>query len=101
MAERTAGPLVKLVEFLTSTDPARLLTFRREYEAIVADYFEDNTVPGLSAHACDQDLNGPPGTRRRLRVFRVGARRIGLHGLDSTPHIGECFSVFLPISRHV
>ncbi|SRR5579871_1232625 len=44
MAERTAGPLVKLVEFLTSTDPARLLTFRREYEAIIADYFEDNTV---------------------------------------------------------
>jgi SAM-dependent methyltransferase len=43
-AERTAGPLVKLVESLTSTDPARLVTFRGEYEAIVADYFEDNTV---------------------------------------------------------
>ena len=44
MAERTAGPLVKIVESLTSTDPARLATFRREYEATVADYFEDNTV---------------------------------------------------------
>jgi SAM-dependent methyltransferase len=44
MAERAAGPLVKLVEFLTSTDPARLVSFRREYEAIVADYFEDNIV---------------------------------------------------------
>jgi SAM-dependent methyltransferase len=44
MAERTIGPMVKLVEFLTSTDPARLATFRREYEGIVADYFEDNFV---------------------------------------------------------
>lgn len=44
VAERTAGPLIKLVGFLTSTDPARLAAFRREYEAIVADYFEDNTV---------------------------------------------------------
>ncbi len=44
IAERTAGPLVKLVEFLTATDPARLVTFRREYDAIVADYFENNTV---------------------------------------------------------
>jgi hypothetical protein len=43
-AERTAGPLVKLVDSLTATDPARLAAFRREYEAIVAEYFEDNTV---------------------------------------------------------
>ncbi len=44
ISERTAGPLVKLVEFLAATDPARLAAFRREYDAIVADYFEDNTV---------------------------------------------------------
>jgi SAM-dependent methyltransferase len=44
MAERTAGPLVKLVESLTATDPARLAAFRREFEAIVADYFQDNTI---------------------------------------------------------
>jgi SAM-dependent methyltransferase len=44
MAERTGGPLVKLVESLTATDPARLAAFRREFETIVADYFEDNTV---------------------------------------------------------
>jgi SAM-dependent methyltransferase len=44
MTERTAGPLVKLTESLTATDPARLAAFRREFEAIVADYFEDNTV---------------------------------------------------------
>jgi SAM-dependent methyltransferase len=44
MAERTAGPLVKLVASLTATDPARLAAFRREFEAIVADYFQDNTI---------------------------------------------------------
>jgi SAM-dependent methyltransferase len=44
IAERTAGPLVKLIESLTASDPARLAAFRREFEAIVADYFEDNTV---------------------------------------------------------
>ena len=44
MTERTAGPVLKLVESLTATDPARLAAFRREFEAIVADYFEDNSV---------------------------------------------------------
>jgi SAM-dependent methyltransferase len=44
MFERTAGPVVKLVESLTTTDPARHATFRREYEALVAVYLEDNTV---------------------------------------------------------
>jgi SAM-dependent methyltransferase len=44
MAERTGGPVVKLVESLAATDPARLAAFRREFEAIVADYFEDNTI---------------------------------------------------------
>ena len=43
-AERTAGPLIKLVESLAATDPDRLAAFRREFEAIVAEYFEDNTV---------------------------------------------------------
>jgi SAM-dependent methyltransferase len=44
MFERTAGPFVTLVESLTKTDPARLAAFRREFDAIVTDYFEDNTV---------------------------------------------------------
>jgi len=44
MAERTAGPLVKLVEALAASDPARLDQFRREYEAIAAEYFDDNVV---------------------------------------------------------
>jgi SAM-dependent methyltransferase len=42
--ERTAGPIVKLVESLASSDPSKLATFRREYDALVAEYFEENTV---------------------------------------------------------
>jgi SAM-dependent methyltransferase len=42
--ERTAGPVLKLVESLTSADPARLETFRREYEALVSEYWSDNLV---------------------------------------------------------
>ena len=42
--EKTAGPVLKLVELLTATDPARLETYRREFEATVADYFVDNIV---------------------------------------------------------
>jgi SAM-dependent methyltransferase len=41
--ERTAGPMLKLVEMLSS-DPARLAQFRREYDALIAPYFEDNVV---------------------------------------------------------
>jgi hypothetical protein len=42
--ERTAGPLLKLVESLGTSDPGRLAQFRREYDALVAPYFEDNVV---------------------------------------------------------
>jgi len=42
--EKTAGPILKIVESLSSTDPAKLETYRREFEATVADYFEDNFV---------------------------------------------------------
>ena len=42
--EHTAGPMLKLVETLSATDPKRLEEFRREYEALVAPYFEDNIV---------------------------------------------------------
>lgn len=44
MFERTAGPVLKLVEQLTASDPARLSEFRREYEALAAEYFQDNLV---------------------------------------------------------
>jgi SAM-dependent methyltransferase len=42
--ERTAGPIVKLVEALTASDPGRLAAFRREYDALSAEYFEDNLI---------------------------------------------------------
>jgi len=41
--EHTAGPMLKLVEWLAS-DPGRLAQFRAEYDALVAPYFEDNVV---------------------------------------------------------
>jgi SAM-dependent methyltransferase len=42
--EGTAGPMVKLVESLSISDPARLARFREEYDALVAPYFEDNVI---------------------------------------------------------
>jgi len=42
--ERTAGPMLKLVESIGRSDPARLAQFRREYDALIAPYFEDNIV---------------------------------------------------------
>jgi len=42
--ERTAGPTLKLVQTLAATDPAKLAEFRREFDAIVGDFFELNTT---------------------------------------------------------
>lgn len=42
MGERASGTLARLVRSLEAGDPARLAEFRREYDAIVADYFEMN-----------------------------------------------------------
>jgi SAM-dependent methyltransferase len=42
--ERTAGPMLKLVEMLSESDPQRLAQFRREYDALIEPYFEDNIV---------------------------------------------------------
>ncbi|MPZ19453.1 MAG: methyltransferase domain-containing protein [Luteitalea sp.] len=44
MLERTSGQVMKLVESLTAADPARLATFRRELDELIAGYFEDNLV---------------------------------------------------------
>ena len=39
------------------TDPNRLAQFRREYEAPIAPYFDDNRrSPGLSTYARDENL---------------------------------------------
>jgi SAM-dependent methyltransferase len=42
--ERAAGPVTKLVASLSAQDPDRLRAYRAEFDAIVADYFEDNVV---------------------------------------------------------
>ena len=42
--ERTAGPMLKLVESLSATDPAKLAQYRREYDALVMPYFENNQI---------------------------------------------------------
>lgn len=42
--EQSAGPVIKLVETLAANDPSKLASFRREYDAIAAEYFQDNAV---------------------------------------------------------
>jgi SAM-dependent methyltransferase len=42
--ERMAGPILRVVELLSTSDPARLEEFRRETETLIAEYFEDNLV---------------------------------------------------------
>lgn len=42
--EKTAGPVIRLVEMYEKSDPARLAEFRREYDALAAQYFTDNAV---------------------------------------------------------
>lgn len=44
MMERTAGPVIKLVEMLSSENPAHLAMFRKEYETLVSQYLEDNII---------------------------------------------------------
>src|SRR5438477_623032 len=44
MTERTAGPLLKLVESLSVADPPKLATFRQEVDALAAEYFDDNIL---------------------------------------------------------
>ncbi len=43
-SERTAGPVVKLVETLSAKDPAALARFRSEYESLAIEYTEDNLL---------------------------------------------------------
>jgi SAM-dependent methyltransferase len=42
--ERTVGPLIKLVEMLSASDPARLAQMRAEFEALAAEYLHDNIL---------------------------------------------------------
>ena len=43
-AEKSAGATVRVVAALQDSDPAKLERFRREFEAISAEYFEDNLL---------------------------------------------------------
>lgn len=42
--ERTAGPIIKIIEELAASDPPRLQAFRAEFDAAVAPYIRDNVV---------------------------------------------------------
>ena len=42
--ERTAGPVLMLVEALEQGDPARLAEFRREFDTLAGSYFEMNMM---------------------------------------------------------
>src|SRR5262245_10312288 len=42
--ERSSGVAQVVVQTLQKTDPARLASYRREYEALVAEFFDANTV---------------------------------------------------------
>lgn len=42
--EKVSGPIVKLVEYLSEHDPAKLERFRADYEALAEEYFEDNML---------------------------------------------------------
>ncbi|MFN8588168.1 MAG: class I SAM-dependent methyltransferase [Candidatus Eisenbacteria bacterium] len=42
--ERTAGPVIKLVEACATADPAKLAEYRREFDALAGEYLELNQV---------------------------------------------------------
>ena len=42
--ERSSGPMIKMVEALSATNPDKLRAFRQEFDAIVAQYLHDNVV---------------------------------------------------------
>jgi hypothetical protein len=44
VVERTAGPVIRVVEMLGTSDPEKLQTFRSELEALTSEYFENNVV---------------------------------------------------------
>jgi SAM-dependent methyltransferase len=43
-SERSAGPLVRLVAELSASDPDKLAEFRRRYDELAAEYFEENII---------------------------------------------------------
>lgn len=43
-AEKSSGSIVRLVKTLKEGDPAKLEQFRREYDVLTSEYFEDNLL---------------------------------------------------------
>jgi SAM-dependent methyltransferase len=43
-AEKSAGAVVRMVAMLQESDPVKLEQFRREYDALAEEYFEDNLM---------------------------------------------------------
>jgi SAM-dependent methyltransferase len=44
LIEKTAGPVIKLIETLEVADPSKLASFRREHDVLATEYFHDNTL---------------------------------------------------------
>lgn len=44
MSSARRGPIIKVIEQLAASDPARLRAFRVEFDAAVAPYMHDNVV---------------------------------------------------------
>ena len=42
--ERSAGPVIKMIETLAATNPDRLQEYRKEFDSIVAKHMQDNVV---------------------------------------------------------
>jgi len=42
--ERSAGPIIKMIETLSVSDPERLESYRTEFDAIVSQYMRDNLI---------------------------------------------------------
>jgi ubiquinone/menaquinone biosynthesis C-methylase UbiE len=42
--ERSAGPVIRLIDMLAATSPEGLEAYRQEFDAIVAEYMQDNVV---------------------------------------------------------
>ena len=42
--ERSAGPVIRLIDLLAATSPDRLEAYRKEFDALVAEYMHDNVV---------------------------------------------------------
>jgi SAM-dependent methyltransferase len=42
--ERSAGPIIKMIQTLSVSDPERLESYRAEFDAIVSQYMRDNQI---------------------------------------------------------